>query len=72
MYLRVYVTPDARKELVKELDDALYISVKEPAQGNHANIRVREIVALRHNVPYWKVAIITGHHSRGKLLVINH
>lgn len=71
MYLRVYVTPGARRERVVEAKDALTISVRESAQGNHANRRVREIVAAREGVPVGKVTILSGHHSPGKLLVVN-
>jgi uncharacterized protein YggU (UPF0235/DUF167 family) len=71
MYLKVFVIPDARRERVEEVEETLHISVREPAKGNHANVRVREIVAERHNVPYWKVAILTGHRSPGKMLVVN-
>ena len=71
MYLKVFVTPSARREAVEEVKDMLHISVKEPAQGNHANTRVRELVAGRYGVPLGKVQILTGHHSRGKMLVVN-
>ncbi|PIR83167.1 hypothetical protein COU19_02060 [Candidatus Kaiserbacteria bacterium CG10_big_fil_rev_8_21_14_0_10_56_12] len=71
MYLKVYVVPGARREEVEEVDDTLRISVREPAQANRANVRVREIVALRYRVPLSKVTILTGHHSRGKMLVVN-
>jgi uncharacterized protein YggU (UPF0235/DUF167 family) len=71
MYIKVFVTPSARRERVEEVDEILHISVKEPAQGNHANVRVREIVAARFNVPYPKVTILSGHRSRGKMLVVN-
>ena len=71
MYIKVFVTPDARREVIVEKEEMLLVSVKEPARGNHANMRVREIVALRYSVPLWKVSILTGHHSRGKMLVVN-
>lgn len=71
MYLKVFVTPDARRERVAEQDEMLLIAVREPARGNRANMRVREIVAIRHSVPLWKVSILTGHRSRGKMLVVN-
>jgi uncharacterized protein YggU (UPF0235/DUF167 family) len=70
MYLKVVVHPSAKRELVVEKSGALQISVKEPAQGNHANTRVRELVALRLKVPLAKVRIISGHHSRSKMLSI--
>lgn len=71
MYIKVYVTPGARRERVEEVGDALHVSVKEPAQGNHANFRVREIIAARYNVPLAKVTILSGHRSRGKMIVVN-
>jgi len=70
MYIKVFVTPSARRERVEEVEEILHISVKEPAQGNHANVRVREIVAERYNVPYSKVVILSGHRSRGKMLAV--
>jgi len=72
MYIKVFVTPGARKEKVEEKGEALLISVKEPASANHANLRVREIVALRVGVPLGKVRILTGHHSRAKMISISN
>jgi uncharacterized protein YggU (UPF0235/DUF167 family) len=71
MYLKVFVTPDARKETVEEKGDSLVITVREPATGNHANNRVRELVALRLGQPVEKVRILTGHHSRVKMISIS-
>ncbi|MHB1769741.1 MAG: DUF167 domain-containing protein [Minisyncoccota bacterium] len=70
MYLKVFVTPGAKRERVEERSETLVISVREPAQGNHANARVREIVALRCGVPLGEVRILTGHRSRAKMLSI--
>ena len=71
MYIKVFVTPGAKKERVEEKGDTLQISVREPASGNRANDRVRELVALREGVPLGKVRILTGHRSRGKMLSIS-
>ena len=71
MYIKVFVTPDARRESVEEKGETLAISVREPAQGNRANERVREIIALRLHVPLGKVRILTGHRSRGKMLSVS-
>lgn len=70
MYLKVLVTPGAKRETVAEKGEALQIAVKEPAQGNRANTRVREIVAARYAVPLARVRIISGHHSRSKMLAV--
>jgi len=70
MYIKVFVIPDAKREMVTEKDETLAISVREPASGNRANLRVREIVAERQKVPVGKVRILTGHHSRVKMISI--
>jgi len=70
MYLKVLVTPGARKETVEEKGDTLSIAVREPAQGNLANTRVRELVALRFQQPIGSVRILTGHRSRVKMISV--
>jgi uncharacterized protein YggU (UPF0235/DUF167 family) len=70
MYLKVFVTPGAKHEKIEEKGDALAISVREPATGNRANDRVRELVALRFEQPLGKVRILTGHRSRAKMLSV--
>lgn len=73
MYLRVLVSPGARRELMSEgKNDLLLISVREPAEGNRANKRVRELVAEKYALPVSAVRILTGHHSPGKLLTIDN
>ncbi len=73
MYLRVEVVPGARREEVSEgKNGSLILRVKEPAEGNQANMRVRELVALRYTLPLSAVRILTGHHSRTKMLTIDN
>jgi uncharacterized protein YggU (UPF0235/DUF167 family) len=69
-YLKVFVTAGAKRESVEEKGSALAVAVKEPAQGNHANARVRELVAARLGVPLAHVRIMSGHHTRAKMLSI--
>lgn len=69
-YLKVLVTAGAKRESVEEKGSALHISVKEPAERNLANTRVRELVAARLSVSSAQVRIINGHHSRSKLLSV--
>lgn len=71
MFIKVFVTPGAKKEKVEEKDEALVISVREPALQNRANNRVREIVASRLGVEVRKVRILTGHHARVKMISIS-
>ncbi|MCX6786683.1 MAG: DUF167 domain-containing protein [Candidatus Kaiserbacteria bacterium] len=70
MYLKVFVTPSAKHEKIGEKDEALTISVREPATGNRANLRVREIIAKRLGKRLGEVRILTGHHSRSKMISI--
>jgi uncharacterized protein YggU (UPF0235/DUF167 family) len=60
--------PEAR---YREKEEVLLISVKEPAERNLANTRVREIIAARLGVLLGKVRIFTGHHSRSKIVSIS-
>ena len=81
MYVKVIVTPGAKKEKVVVTPSAtrhkggkeeiLEISVREPAQRNFANTRVRELVAARFKVPLSAVRILSGHRSPHKLLSID-
>ena len=72
MYIRVIVQPDSkREELVKEKPDAWRISVREPAQHNLANDRIRMLIARECAVPLSAVRILTGHHSRTKMISVD-
>ena len=68
MYVKVFVVADAKRESVTMRDKALEITVREPAQQNRANTRVREIVAARFAVPLAQVRIISGYHTSAKML----
>ena len=72
MYIRVHVTPGARKErILKESDDTFRISVKEPRERNMANGRIREILCAEYSVPLSRVKLLTGHHSSSKLYSVD-
>lgn len=70
-YVKVTVTAAAKKESVTQLgDDSYAISVKEKAERNQANARVRELIADAYRVPLGAVAIVTGHKRPNKILFI--
>lgn len=71
MFIKVLVTPGAKKEKIEEKGDTLRISVREPATQNLANTRVRELVAELFKAPVGKVRILTGHRSRAKMISIS-
>jgi len=65
----VKVFPSSKKEKVVVLaSDSFEIYVREPAQNNMANTRVRECVAAHFEVALNRVTIKTGHRARKKLL----
>ena len=68
MYVRVHVIPGARKErVVREEGNVFQISVREPAERNMANGRIREILAQELGVPVAQVRMLTGHRSSSKM-----
>jgi uncharacterized protein YggU (UPF0235/DUF167 family) len=72
MYIRVSVTADAKRERVSKVSDTEFqIAVREPALQNMANTRIRELIAREYGVSVSKVRILTGHHSRVKMIVVD-
>lgn len=71
MYIKVFVTPSAKREKVEKKGETLAIAVREPATQNLANTRVREVIAMRFKVPVGKVRVLTGHRSRAKMISIS-
>ena len=71
MYVRVKVTPGAKKEIVQQKAEGEFeISVKEPAEQNLANRRVQELIARELSVDVKKVRIISGHRSPRKIFSV--
>jgi len=71
MYIKVKVVASAKKEKIdKNRQDIYMISVKEPAERNLANTRVREIIASVFNVGTKAVRIVSGHQSPSKILSV--
>ncbi len=69
MIIKVVVIPGVRKENIEKTGEHLWrISIKEPAMHNQANNRMREIIALQYGVPIVNVFLMTGHHSRSKMI----
>jgi uncharacterized protein YggU (UPF0235/DUF167 family) len=69
MYVKVRVYPDNKKEVVEKLREGHYeIRVKEPAERNLANNRVRILIGREYGVDDNQVRIVTGHHSPVKIL----
>lgn len=70
MDLKVLVKAGAHKERVIEDEGVLCVSVREPANANAANKRVRTLVALYKHVPETEVRCVSGHRSRRKVFSV--
>lgn len=69
MYVKVRATAGAkREEILRESETHFNITVREKAERNEANTRIRELIALHFRVPLGKVRIVNGHQSPSKLL----
>ncbi len=69
MRVKVVVTPDARRERVSKVTETeFHITVREPAEHNMANKRIREVIAQAFGVSVTKVRLMTGHRSRSKMV----
>lgn len=71
MIVRVRVNAGARKETqITISDNKMQISVKEPAEDNRANDRVRTMLAHHYRVPVGDVRLINGHRHPSKTFEI--
>ncbi len=72
MYIKVNVVAGSKKEkIVKKKENSYVISVKEPAERNLANTRIKEIISTIYEINVKSVRIISGHQSSNKILSIN-
>lgn len=70
MYLKLKVVPDSREEKIEQLkEDEYRIWVKAPAENNHANTRVLEIIRDIH--PGKRVRLVSGHTSPSKIVSVD-
>lgn len=59
-----------REQFTAVGEDRLEILVKEPAERNCANERVKELVAEHYQVAVNQVRLISGHHGQRKIFSI--
>lgn len=71
MEIKVRITPQSRKEQILRKDEKTFlISVREKAEDNKANIRMKEILAEFFHTRTQNVRIFSGHHARSKVIRI--
>jgi uncharacterized protein YggU (UPF0235/DUF167 family) len=72
MYIRVNAVAGAKKESVQKIADNRYeISVREPAERNLANARIRTLLARELGVVESSARLISGHQSPHKIFSVN-
>jgi len=70
MYIRVKVHTKAKKEKVVELGEHRFeIFVKEKAEQNRANERLREILAERYQTSPKQIRFVSGQHRPNKIFI---
>lgn len=70
MYVKVRVCPGAKREEVVKKGEVFCMSVREPAERNCANNRVRELLARALRVQLSAVRLIAGHRSSSKVFSV--
>ena len=63
MYIKVRATTGAKKERVEKQGSTYTISVKEKAERNLANRRIRQVLAETLGISERKLRLISGHHQ---------
>lgn len=72
MYVRVNASPNAKKERITKLSEDKYeIAVREPAERNMANARIKTVLALELGLPEGKLRLISGHQSPHKIFSVS-
>lgn len=71
MYIKVHVFPGSKREKLIKKDNIIKLYVKEKAEMNRANNRVREVIAEYFNVSEGAVHMLSGHRSPKKLFSID-
>ncbi len=65
--VRAQVIADARREQIEYIGEHSFsIHVREPAERNEANDRVRHLIAHHYTVPLKSVQLLTGHRGKKK------
>lgn len=71
MYVKVHATPGAKKEkVVRENDTTFNVAVKEPAERNLANGRIRELLCHEFGLEKGRVRMVSGHRSPSKIFSV--
>lgn len=71
MYLKVRAIPDAKTDKIEVLAPDLWrVYVRAPAEHNLANQKIVALVAEKKGLKVSMIRIISGHHSRSKIISV--
>lgn len=70
MVINIRVVHKAKKNLVKEVKDGLKVYVTSPPEKGKANVAVIELLSKYLKVKKYDINILTGQHSRLKVIEI--
>ena len=71
MYVRVTVYPNNKRESIEKIGENRFeIKVKEPAERNLANGRVKELLALEYQVEVKMIRLVSGHQNNRKIFAV--
>lgn len=71
MLIHVKIFPDSNEDYVEAKSDVSYVvKVREKAERNEANLKMRQILAKHLNIEQHRIRIVTGHHSPSKIIEI--
>ncbi|MDD5006226.1 MAG: DUF167 domain-containing protein [Candidatus Omnitrophica bacterium] len=68
--INIKVIPKAKKNLVKETKNGLRVYVTSPAEKGKANVAFVNLLSKFLNVKKYDINIISGQHSRDKVIEI--
>lgn len=72
MYIKVRVVPNAKREQIKKVNDQTFeLTIREPAERNLANNRIKELLANEYKIKVKQVRLVSGHHSGSKIFDVN-
>lgn len=71
MYIRINAVPGAKKEQFKQISaDRYHIHVKEPAERNMANTRIKTLLARELGLREADMKLVSGHRSPHKIFSV--
>lgn len=73
MLIHIKIHPESKADSIEaKNDNSFVVKVREKAERNAANRKLRELLSQHFKVDLGKVKIITGHHAPSKIVEIKN